>query len=272
MLSQPHNTNSSNRFATHVISEITETKRQKHLSVILKKHSGRNSSGRVTTRHQAGRQKRHLRDIDWRRDKLDILAKVVSIEYDPNRSARICLLQYRDGEKRYILAPDGLKVGDSVESGKAVEVKIGNSMPISAIPIGISIHNIELTTGKGAQIARTAGSAALIQSKDKEFANILLPSREVRLVKLSCYATIGQIGNLDWKNISLGKAGRNRHMGVKPTVRGTAQNPHSHPHGGGEGRSGEGMPPKTPWGKSARGTRTRKRHKHSNRYLVKRRS
>lgn len=243
----------------------------KRLTAILKKHGGRNASGKMTTRHQGGRQKRLLREIDWRRDKRGIQAVVEAIEYDPNRSTDIARLRYMDGERRYILAPLGLKAGDKVEAGKGVEIHVGNALPLSQIPIGVPIHNIELTLGKGAQLARSAGSAALVQSKDKKYANILLPSREVRLVSVENYATIGQLSNIDWKNRVFGKAGTRRLMGIKPTVRGTAQHPDSHPHGGGEGRSGEGMPPKTPWGKPARGYRTRIKTKYSDKMIVKRR-
>lgn len=250
------------------------TKNKKHvkkLLSILKKHSGRDTSGKLAVRHQAGRNKRFLREIDWKRDLRSIPAKVESIEYDPNRTADIARVLYQNGVRRYILSPDGLKVGDMVESGPVVEPKVGNSLPLANIPVGTAIHNIELTPGKGGQIVRSAGVAAFVQSKDASYASILMPSREIRFVRSDCYATIGQLGNLDWKNIVIGKAGRKRHMGIKPTVRGTAQHPDSHPHGGGEGRSGEGMHPKTPWGKSARGTRTRRKNKFSTKLIFKRR-
>jgi large subunit ribosomal protein L2 len=268
----PHHRTASGRFKTFLdTSNLSKERPNKKLVSVLRKNGGRNFSGKVTTRHQGGRHKRLLREIDWKRMKRGILAKVVSLEYDPNRSAHIALICYPDGVRTYILAPDGLSAGDNVESGKAAEIKPGNSLPLSQIPIGTPIHNIELTPGKGAQIVRSAGSAATIQSKGNEFANILLPSREVRLVNINSYATIGQVSNSDWKNLVIGKAGRKRHMGVRPTVRGTAQHPDSHPHGGGEARSGEGMPPKTPWGKPARGKKTRKRNKYSNSLIVKRR-
>lgn len=246
-------------------------KRDKKLMRILPKHSGRSSSGRVTVRHQGGRRKRYLRIIDWKRDKYDIAGKVMSIEYDPNRSAFIALIHYADGDKRYMLAPEGLAVGDSVISGKSVDIKTGNALPIASIPIGAIIHNIELRAGKGAQIVRSAGSSAALIAKEGEFAQIKLPSSEIRLVKIEGYATIGQVSNIARKEEIIGTAGRNIRRGIRPTVRGTAQNPRSHPHGGGEGRSGEGMNPKTPWGKSARGTRTRNKKKWSNKFILQRR-
>lgn len=252
-------------------SLLTHTDREKRLSKILPKKSGRSSSGKVSVRHQGGREKRFYRKIDWKRDKHDIPARVVAIEYDPNRSASLALLHYQDGEKRYILAPVGLSIGDAVTSGTDVESRVGNALPLSKIPIGVLIHNIELTPGKGAQIIRSAGSGATIIAKENGFAHLKLPSGEIRLVSLDGYATVGQVGNVDWKDRVLGKAGRIRHLGIRPTVRGTAQNPRSHPHGGGEGRSGEGMHPKTPWGKPARGSKTRKKGKWSNRYILQRR-
>ncbi len=243
----------------------------KGLVTILKKHSGRNASGKLTTRHQGGRHKRKLREVDWKRDKREKVAVVVSIQYDPNRTSRLALLKYPDGERRYILAPVGLAIGDKIEAGKSADLRSGNSLPLAQIPVGTPIHNIEIIPGKGGQIVRSAGSSAIIQSKDNKFASVLLPSREVRLININCYASIGQLGNLDWKNTFFGTAGRRRHMGIKPTVRGVAQHPDSHPHGGGEGRSGEGMPPKTPWGKPARGYRTRRKNKYSNKLILKRR-
>lgn len=270
---KPRNTNSSNRFHSPLVNlDLTKKRPEKHLSRVLKKQSGRDSLGKVSTRHQGGRHKRLLREIEWKRRFADTSAVVKSIEYDPNRSVNIALLHYSNGHKSYILAPDSLKSGDKVETGPAAEVKTGNCLPLANIPIGTPIHNIELTPGKGAQIVRSAGSAGYIQSKDHRVANVLLPSREVRLISVKCYATIGQLSNLDWKNVKFGKAGRKRNMGIRPTVRGTAQHPDSHPHGGGEGRSGEGMPPKTPWGKSARGTRTRKKTKYSDGLIIKRRN
>lgn len=262
------------RHRRDLISEqtINQSQPEKSLITIAKKKSGRNSSGQVTVRHQGGRQKRYLRKIDFKRDKVDIIAKVVSIEYDPNRTANIALLHYADGEKRYILAPDKLKVGDQVISSPKAPVKLANTLPLSKIPVGIPIHNIELRRGKGGQIVRSAGTAAIIQSKDKKYANVKLPSGEIRLIGLNCFATIGQIGNKDIKNVKLGKAGRKRLMGWRPAVRGVAMHPGAHPHGGGEGRSGIGMPsPKSPWGKKTLGKKTRKKTKYSDQYIIKRR-
>lgn len=251
---------------------ITKSKPERSLIRILKKKAGRSSWGKVTVRHQAGREKRYLREIDFKREKFGIHARVLAFEYDPNRTANLALLAYSDGEKRYILAPEGLKVGEEVVSGPEAEVKIGNHLPLSKIPIGTPIHNLELTPGKGGQILRSAGATATILAKEAGFAVAKLPSGETRKVPLTCFATIGQVGNIDWKNIKFAKAGRKRHMGIKPTVRGTAQHPASHPHGGGEGRSGIGMPgPKSPWGKPTLGKRTRKRGKWSDKWIVKRR-
>lgn len=251
-------------------SEITKLKPEKRLRQILPKKAGR-SHGKVTVRHQAGRHKRFLRLIDFKRDKFDIPAKVAAIEYDPNRTANIALLHYVDGEKRYILAPDGLKVGDTVISGEKPEVQTGNAMPLRNIPIGVPIHNIELSQGKGGKIVRAAGTFATIVAKDTDYAHVKLPSGEVRKIPLDCFATIGQLGNLDWKNVRLGKAGRARHMGIKPAVRGVAMSPRDHPHGGGEGRSGIGMPsPKSPTGKPTLGKKTRK-SKLSDKLIVERR-
>jgi len=240
---------------------------------ILTKKSGRNSSGKVTVRHQGGREKRFLREIDFRRDKREIPARVISIEYDPNRGADIALLVYADGEKRYILAPEGLKVGEKIMAGEKAEVKIGNALPLEKIPIGTVIHNIELKPGKGGEIARGAGTGAILLSKEEKYGVVQLPSGEQRKVDLSCYATIGQVGKAQLKTLILGKAGRKRHLGIRPTVRGVAQNPASHPHGGGEGRSGIGMPsPKSPWGKPTLGFRTRKKSKYSDKWIIKRRT
>jgi large subunit ribosomal protein L2 len=242
------------------------------LRQILKKRSGRNNTGLVTTRHQGGREKRFLRPIDFKRDKPGVKANVAAIEYDPNRNAPIALLIYTDGDKRYILAPQGLKVGDQVISGPKVEVKIGNALLLENIPVGFPIHNLELTPGKGGQIVRGAGGAALVQSKEGGFATVKLPSGEIRKINWLCQASIGQIGNVDFKNRVIGKAGRSRHMGIRPTVRGVAQDPRSHPHGGGEGRSGIGMPsPKSPWGKPTLGKKTRKKKKYSNTFIIQRR-
>lgn len=239
---------------------------------ILPKKSGRNNTGKVTSRHQGGRQKRYYRAVDFKRDKHDVSGRVVSFEYDPNRNVEIALIHYSDGGKRYILRPIGLTLGDAVISGEHVEVKLGNSLPLGQMPIGTPIHNLELSRGRGGQIVRGAGTMALVLSKEGDFVDVKLPSGEVRKIHTNCYATVGQISNLDFKNKEIGKAGRSRHMGIRPKVRGTAQNPRSHPHGGGEGRSGEGLKQaKTPWGKPARGLKTRKKNKYSNRYIVQRR-
>lgn len=248
-------------------SALTDKKREKRLSYILPKQSGRNNEGKITTRHQGTREKRFFRIVDWKRDKIETRGKVVAFEYDPNRTADLALVQYEDGERRYILAPEGLTLGCDIMSGEAAPLLPGNNLPLASIPVGTNIHNIEIFPGKGGQMVRGAGTAAMLMGFEEAFALVKLPSGEIRRFPLKCQATIGQVGNVDWKNINLGKAGRMRHLGVRPTVRGTAQNPRSHPHGGGEGRSGEGMHPKTPWGKSARGTRTRNKKKYSN-YLV----
>lgn len=245
---------------------------RKKLRKILKKQSGRNANGKVTTRHQGGRQKRFLREIDFKRDKRNLSGKVVSIEYAPNRGADVTLLHYPDGEKRYILAPTGLKIGDEVLSGEKVSLKVGNALPLKKIPVGTVIHNVELTLGKGGQIVRGAGTGATIASKEGGYVEVKLPSGEQRLIKEDCYATIGQVSRPELKTRKLGKAGRKRHMGIRPSVRGVAQHPSSHPHGGGEGRSGVGMPsPKSPWGKRTLGKRTRKLKKYSDKLIVKRR-
>jgi large subunit ribosomal protein L2 len=234
------------------------------------KRQGRGAKGHVTVRHRGGGVKKRLRLLDWKREKYGVPAVVKRIEYDPSRSANIALLFYKDGEKRYIIAPTDLVVGQEVVSGENVEVKTGNALPLKNIPVGLPIHNIETRKGKGAQLVRGAGVAALVQSKEGNYVTISLPSKEVRLIIGDCYATIGQVGNTDWKNKKIGKAGRKRLMGIRPTVRGTAQHPNSHPHGGGEGRSGVGMKyPKTPWGKHALGTKTRNKKKTTNKYIVK---
>lgn len=233
------------------------------------KRQGRNNTGKITVRHRGGGVKRKLRLIDWKRKSFNVPAVVKTIEYDPMRSAHIALLAYANGEKAYILAPEGLQIGETVMSGEEAEIKVGNALPLSKIPVGMPIHNIELRPGKGAQMVRSAGASALIQSKEGHNVIIQLPSKEFRLVTAICYATIGQVGNADYKNRSLGKAGRKRLMGWRPAVRGTAQHPGSHPHGGGEGRSGVGMKhPKTPWGKPALGKKTRKKNKYSNKFIV----
>jgi len=251
--------------------EVTESRPEKSLTRILKKSGGRNVYGRITVRGRGGGHKRKFRIIDFKRDKFDVSGKVISVEYDPNRSSRIALIRYEDGEKRYILAPTELKVGDEVMSGKRAELKSGNTLPMANIPPGIPIHNIELHKGKGGQIARSAGGLAQILAKEGKFAHVRLPSGEVRLIHLDCQATIGQVGNVEHENISLGKAGRSRHMGIRPTSRGVVKNPVDHPHGGGEGKSSGGRHPVTPWGKPTKGFKTRKR-KHSDKYIIRQRS
>jgi len=251
--------------------EITKSKPEKSLLLPLKKKAGRNSQGRITVRHRGGGAKRMLRIIDFKRDKVGVPGRVAAIEYDPNRSANIALIYYADGEKRYILAPSGLNVGDSIKSGQDAEVKLGNTLPLKSIPSGTLIHNIELNRGRGGQLVRSAGDAAQLMVKEGEYALVRLPSGEMRRIRSECLATIGQIGNVDHQNIKLGKAGRKRWLGWRPTVRGSAMNPRDHPHGGGEGRSPIGRPgPKTPWGKPALGYRTRKA-KASDKLIVKRR-
>lgn len=252
--------------------EITRTAPEKSLLRPLKSNAGRNTQGKITVRHRGGGQKRRYRVIDFKRDKPGVPARVDSIEYDPNRSARIALLIYGDGEKRYIIAPMGLMVGDTVSSGPEAEIRVGNAVPIYRIPLGTLIHNVELHPGRGGQLVRSAGTAAQLMAKEGAYAQVRLPSGEVRLVDQNCLATIGQVGNLDHSNITLGKAGRKRWLGRRPTVRGSAMDPASHPHGGGEGRAPVGMPgPKTPWGKPALGYKTR-RAKLTDRYIVRRRS
>ena len=251
--------------------EITRTKPEKSLLAPLKKKAGRNNQGRITVRHRAGGAKRRLRIIDFKRDKIGVPGRVAAIEYDPNRSSRIALIYYADGDKRYILAPQGLSVGDTVQAGGDAEIRPGNALPLSALPTGTMVHNIELRSGKGGQLVRSAGGSAQLLAKEGDHAHIRLPSGEVRLVRRECMATIGQVGNAEHQGISLGKAGRKRWLGWRPTVRGSAMNPRDHPHGGGEGRSPVGMPgPKTPWGKPALGYRTR-RNKASDRLIVRRR-
>ena len=244
---------------------------RKKLKVILKKHAGRNNQGKITVRHRGRRQKRYYRLIDFKRDKKNVEGKIISIEYDPNRTANIALVEYLDGERRYILCPEGLKIGDKVIAGENVEIKTGNALPLKNIPIGINVHNIELYPGKGGQIVKSAGASATIVGKDDKYVHLKLPSGEKRKVLGNCYATIGQVSNISHKFEKIGKAGRKILMGIKPTVRGTAQNPRSHPHGGGEGRVGEGMHPKTPWGKPARGKKTRKKSLWSDKFIIQRR-
>ena len=248
-------------------------KPQKELVEVLKKHAGRNSYGRITVRHQGGGNRKKYRVIDFKRNKLDMNATVVRLEYDPNRSAFIALWEYEDGERRYILAPVGLNNGDVIVSSAAADIKPGNALPLANIPVGTVIHNIELYPGKGAQLVRSAGVAAQLMAKENGMATVRLPSGEFRKVRLNCFATIGQVGNIDHANISIGKAGRKRHMGIRPTVRGSVMNPNDHPHGGGEGKSPVGRPgPVTPWGKPAMGYKTRKKKNASDKYIVKRRN
>ncbi len=265
-------TSAGRRFYTSLdFDEITKKTPEKSLLAVKKKNAGRNAQGRITVRHQGGGNRQKYRIIDFKRNKDNVPAKVVGIEYDPNRTCYIALLSYADGEKRYIIAPLGLKVGDSVMSGENVEIKVGNALPISAIPVGSIIHNIELQPKKGGQLGRSAGSAVQLMAKEGKYATLRLPSGEMRKVLVSCRATIGTVGNLDHELVSLGKAGRKRHMGVRPAVRGVAMNPNDHPHGGGEGKSPVGMKsPMTPWGKPALGLKTRKRKNSSNRLMVKR--
>ena len=262
-------TSAGRRWMTRsTFEEITTDQPHKPLLEPMKRGSGRNNQGRLTVRHRGGGEKTHYRRIDFKRDKFGVPARVATVEYDPNRSARIGLLHYRDGEKRYMLLPNGLKVGDVVISGSDVEARLGNALPIANIPLGTTIHNIELVPGRGGQIVRSAGAAAQLLAKEGELAQVRLPSGEVRRVSVRCMATVGQVGNLDHENQSLGKAGRARHMGQRPEVRGVVMNPRDHPHGGGEGKSPTGMPPKTPWGKPAMGYRTR-RAKTTGRLIVR---
>lgn len=258
----------SRRFMTGVKENISKKRPLKGLTDVLIKTGGRDSSGKVSVRHIGGRHKRFYRLIDFKRDKFDVVGKVISIEYDPNRTSFIAQINYKDGDKRYILAPLNLEIGEEVVSGEKVEVKTGNAMPLKNIPIGTVIHNIELIPGQGGAIVRSAGSSAMLMAKEGGFAHLRLPSTEVRRVSLRCIATVGSLGNIDWKNVNFGKAGRKRNMGIRPTVRGVAMNPSSHPHGGGEGRSGIGMKsPKTPWGKPTLGKKTRKQRR-SNKLIV----
>ncbi|MFA5523689.1 MAG: 50S ribosomal protein L2 [Tissierellales bacterium] len=250
--------------------EITKTEPEKSLVVNLNRQAGRNVHGKITVRHRGGGAKRKYRIIDFKRNKDGIPGKVASIEYDPNRTANIALINYADGEKRYILAPLGLKVGDVIESGVGADIKVGNALPLKNIPVGTIIHNIELKAGKGGQLVRSAGNEAQLMGKEGNYATVKLPSGEFRLIRIECRATIGQVGNIDHENITVGKAGRKRHMGFRPTVRGSVMNPNDHPHGGGEGRTGIGRPsPVTPWGKPALGYKTRKKNKKSNQYIVR---
>jgi len=253
-------------------SEITKKEPEKSLVITLKKNSGRNNQGRITVRHRGGGYKIKYRIIDFKRNKDNIPAKVTAIEYDPNRSAFIALLAYADGEKRYIIAPNELKVGDVVMSGENVDIKVGNALPLRNIPVGTFIHNIELYPGKGGQLVRAAGGTAQLLAKEGDYAHVRLPSGEIRLIRLDCRATVGIVGNLSHELVRIGKAGRKRHMGIRPTVRGSAMNPVDHPHGGGEGKAPIGHPgPLTPWGKPTLGYKTRKNKKYSDKFIVKRR-
>src|SRR3954454_6905297 len=257
------------RFQTRpTFDEITTSEPHKPLLEAKQRISGRNNQGRMTVRHRGGGQKRFYRRIDFKRDKYDVPAKLATVEYDPNRSARVGLLHYADGEKRYMLVPNGLNVGDSVVAAPTAEARVGNALPLKNIPLGTTIHNIELVPGKGGQMVRSAGGAAQLLAKESDHAQVRLPSGEVRRVDMRCTATVGQVGNLDHENQSIGKAGRARHMGKRPEVRGVVMNPRDHPHGGGEGKSPTGMPPKTPWGQPAMGHRTR-RNKTSGRLIVR---
>jgi large subunit ribosomal protein L2 len=255
----------------YTFEEITKSTPERALIRPLRKKGGRNAQGKITVRHHGGGARRFIRLVDFKREKFGIPARVAAIEYDPNRTARLALLFYADGEKRYIVAPLDLRVGDNVVSGPQAEVRPGNNLPIANIPVGTLVHNVELKEGKGGQLVRAAGAAAQLMAKEGDYAQVRMPSGEVRLVRQTCYATIGQVGNLDHSNIKLGKAGRKRHMGVRPTVRGTAMSPRDHPHGGGEGRQPIGMPsPKSPWGKPTLGKKTR-HNKATDKYIVRRR-
>ncbi|MBR0131819.1 MAG: 50S ribosomal protein L2 [Lachnospiraceae bacterium] len=253
-------------------AEITTQDPEKSLLVSLKKFSGRNNQGKITVRHQGGGSRRKYRIIDFKRKKDDVPATVKTIEYDPNRTANIALIAYADGEKAYILAPLGLSVGDVIMNGKNAEIKIGNCLPLENMPIGTQVHNVELYPGKGGQLVRSAGNSAQLMAKEGKYATLRLPSGEMRMVPIICRATVGQVGNIDHELINVGKAGRKRHMGIRPTVRGSVMNPNDHPHGGGEGRTPVGRPgPSTPWGKPALGLKTRKKSKPSNKLIIRRR-
>ena len=257
---------------SYTFEEITKTTPERSLTVPRKNKAGRNMYGRITVRHRGGGHKRLIRLVDYKRDKFDVPATVAAIEYDPNRTARLALLHYNDGEKRYIVAPVGLSVGDQVLSGREIDIRVGNNMALANIPVGTTVHNIELQPGKGGQMVRSAGTSAQLLAKEGKYAHVRLPSGEVRLVLQSCRASIGQVGNVEHANIKLGKAGRKRHMGWRPTVRGVAMNPNDHPHGGGEGRSPIGMPgPKSPWGKPTLGKKTR-HNKRTDKYILRHRS
>lgn len=254
-----------------VSEELTRTAPTKSLLVPLKKHAGRNNRGTITVRHRGGGSRRKLRLIDFKRNKMDVPGRVASIEYDPNRSARIALVNYVDGDKRYILAPLGIEVGDTVTAGRDVPIRPGNALPLGSIPVATQVHNVELMPGKGGQIVHSAGGSAQLMSKEGQYVVLRLPSQELRRIHCECWATVGQLGNTEHKNVKLGKAGAKRWLGIRPTVRGSAMTPRDHPHGGGEGRAPRGMPPKTPWGKPALGKKTRGRRKVSDRFIVRRR-
>lgn len=261
-------------YSVATFDEVTKTTPEKSLLAPLTKSGGRNNTGRITSRHRGGGHKRQYRIIDFKRDKRGVAGKVAAIEYDPNRSCRIALIHYPDGEKRYMLAPDGLTVGTIVESGENVEIKTGNAMPLKSVPVGSFVHNVELRPGKGGQLGRSAGNALQLMAKEGDFATLKLPSGEVRKIRIDCYATMGTVGNTDHENISYGKAGRSRWLGIRPQTRGMAMNPVDHPMGGGEGKSksgGGGQHPESPWGKYAKGLKTRKKKSVSNKYIVKRR-
>lgn len=266
-------TNSRRNMSVVDYSELSKVAPERSLLVSLNKNAGRNSYGRITVRHRGGGNRRKYRIIDFKRDKMDMPATVLTLEYDPNRSAHIALVQYEDGEKRYILAPAGLKVGDVVKNGANADIKPGNALPLVNIPTGTFVHNVELYPGRGGQLARAAGNAAQLMAKENGYALLRLPSGELRNVSENCMATVGEVGNSDHENVKIGKAGRTRHLGIRPTVRGSVMNPNDHPHGGGEGKSPIGLPsPMTPWGKPALGYKTRSKKKSSNKFIVKRRN
>ncbi len=266
-------TNGTRNMSVIDYSGLSKVKPEKSLLEPKKKHSGRNSYGRITVRHKGGGNRQKYRIIDFKRDKKDMKAEVLTIEYDPNRSANICLLQYEDGEKRYIIAPEGLNVGDTVEAGENADIKPGNALPLASIPVGTVIHNVELYPGRGGQLARSAGNSAQLMAKEGAYATLRLPSTEMRKVPVICMATIGVVGNADHGNVKIGKAGRTRHLGIRPTVRGSVMNPNDHPHGGGEGKSPIGRPgPVTPWGKPALGYKTRSKKNRSDKLIIKRRN
>lgn len=259
--------------SVNTFEEITKKEPEKSLLRPVKKHAGRNVYGRITVRHRGGGAKRKYRIIDFKRNKDNVPGKIAGIEYDPNRSSNIALVHYADGEKRYIIAPLKLKVGDVISSGPESDIKVGNCLPLANLPIGTSVHNVEMKAGKGGQLVRSAGASAQLMAKEKGYATLRLPSGEMRMVRLECRATIGQVGNMDHQNVRIGKAGKKRHMGIRPTVRGSVMNPNDHPHGGGEGRTPIGKPsPVTPWGKPTLGYKTRKKNKVSNKYIVRSRT